>query len=392
LAAAQFYKPGSHFAPLDGLRGIAILLVIACHVRLENTPIAFDRGMFSAFGFGVHGVDLFFVLSGFLITGILIDSKGSQGFFSTFYLRRTLRIFPLYYLYLILRLLLVPAIVHHFHLPESPLVTDQAHEGFFWFYASNLIDALHPNIVIEGGLFHLWSLAVEEQFYLFWPLLVFFLSTKALARLCGVLIVVAFLMRLYLCSLGHENLASGLTLCRLDALAAGALIAIAVRSRQASLSAMRKVGWALLLPAATTIVVRMALSGWETHENWVTTYGVTLAILCSAGVILLLLGASARTQALCNSKVLRRIGRYSYSMYVFHFVVFRALDVRLTRVHLPTLAGSVLPQQIFDFAVVSAATFLVGMLTWYAFEMWFLRLKGRIPYRPSLRERRFAES
>ncbi len=377
----QIYKPRSHFAPLDGLRGIAILSVIACHVRLGADSFALDRGVSSVFGFGVHGVDLFFVLSGFLITGILLDTKDSPGYFRVFYARRTLRIFPLYYLYLALRLLVAPALAHHFHLAETPMLTPQQHGGYFWLYTANLLTAIHSETVIQGGLFHMWSLAVEEQFYLFWPLLVFFVRPKNLARVCAALIVLSFALRFYLVNTGEEAMAASLTICRVDALAAGALIALAVRYKP-FLARLPSAGILLIALASAGIIGRLATYGWEdTHAGWVTVYGVTLAIMLSAGLVLALISGNRWVQALCDQGWLRQIGKYSYSMYVFHFVVLRAVEGSLTRAHLPRIFGSRLLEQFLDLSLVTLCTFGVALLTWHCFEKWFLKLKDHFSYR-----------
>jgi peptidoglycan/LPS O-acetylase OafA/YrhL len=379
------YQPGKHFAPFDGLRGVAILMVIACHTRLGDSAVPFDAATRSLFGFGVHGVDLFFVLSGFLITGILLDGKGADGYFRTFYLRRTLRIFPLYYLYLALRLLVAPALAHRFHLTMTPLLTPQADGGFFWLYASNLLPVIHPDTLIEGGLFHLWSLAIEEQFYLVWPLLVFLLPVRWLVRVSVLLIAASLCFRMYFVHLDAEAAAFEFTFCRLDALAAGALISIAVR-QSVQFGRLRRAGWALMAFALLGIGWRMATNGWgNTHAYWIVIWGTAFAVLLCTGLVLELVGGGARLQAIFNQGWLRRIGKYSYSMYVFHFVVLRAVMGPVEKLHLPHLGGSYALEQAIDFIGVTAVTFLVGMITWHAFEKWFLKLKRQINYGPRQR-------
>lgn len=380
--AAQVYRPRRHFPPLDGLRGVAILMVIADHVHIWNAKALFDQNMVQFLNFGIHGVDLFFVLSGFLITGILMDSKGSHGYFQTFYIRRTLRIFPLYYLYLGLRLVLIPVLAQHFDATPSPALAPQSHGAFFWLYGSNLLSLFYPDAVIEGGLFHLWSLAVEEQFYLFWPLMVFLLPVRALSGVCVAMMVLAFASRVWLCHIGLEPLARDLTVCRLDALAAGALIAIAVRQALSPLG-LRQWGYIVASLSAACIAARMLMHGWPPHETWTTIYGTELAILLSVGVLLLVISGRATLQRLCDRPILRQVGKYSYSMYVFHFMVFRLLAAPMARVHWPLLWGSRVFEQVFTFVVVASGTFLVAQVSWYTYEVWFLRLKDRIPYHNS---------
>jgi peptidoglycan/LPS O-acetylase OafA/YrhL len=154
---------------LDGLRGLAILLVMLHHFfqNYVPEPVWIDRLVFGLMGCGWFGVDLFFVLSGFLITGILYDAKGADRYFLNFYARRTLRIFPLYYAVLVLLFVLLPRVPHPL---AADYVSDSAPDQlWFWLYLTNF------RIALNGGWYsHLvpsvfWSLAIEEQFYVLYP-------------------------------------------------------------------------------------------------------------------------------------------------------------------------------------------------------------------------------
>ena len=140
---------------------------------------------------GWLGVDLFFALSGFLIAGIIYDAKGKKHFFRNFYMRRTLRIFPLYYAYLV-AFVVVLGVAQQFHGPSAVLAR-ALHESIWAFaYLTNVEIAL-KGTSINAGLNHFWSLAVEEQYYLMWPLVVFFLNRNQLQRVCFGLIAGAVL-------------------------------------------------------------------------------------------------------------------------------------------------------------------------------------------------------
>ncbi|HMK29165.1 MAG TPA: acyltransferase, partial [Terriglobales bacterium] len=200
---------------LDGVRGVAILLVLLLHFsKLVNW-----YPQQKAFAVGWVGVNLFFVLSGFLITGILLDAKGGQRYFSNFYARRTLRIFPLYFAFLALVLLLAP-----------------------WFVSSPMLSALYREMpwyltylfnwrAASGGppLGHLWSLSVEEQFYLAWPLLVYIASRRTLRMICSILIVGSFVFRVVAVGSGFPRFAYFATPACMEELAYGALGALLVR-------------------------------------------------------------------------------------------------------------------------------------------------------------------
>ncbi len=194
----------------DGLRGIAVLAVIFCHLSdyypEQNAVKVFLHA-------GWCGVDLFFVLSGFLITGILLDTRAAQNYFRAFYARRVLRIFPVYYA----TLLSVLTIAHFF--PKLNSVLPIAHDRIFYFFYLNnwwplLKDSWHANII---G--HFWSLAVEEQFYLVWPFLVWFLSRKQIEMAAIVGIALAPIIRFAI--YGHYGNVRDIVenpFCRMDSL------------------------------------------------------------------------------------------------------------------------------------------------------------------------------
>src|SRR5579863_9160491 len=211
-----------HVRAYDGLRGIAIVLVLLRHLG-EDLPARRLGGVVdAALNAGWLGVDVFFVLSGFLITGILLDARGdeaqpSEGYFLRFYARRALRIFPLYYLFLAVTIFIAR--------PPMPHGT-----WWYWSYTSNVLIARHgwPEGLWETG--HLWSLAVEEQFYLVWPAIIAWTPRRRLPVLCVAIIVGAIAVRIALIHQGAALGAYVLTPARADTLAVGAALAIALRS------------------------------------------------------------------------------------------------------------------------------------------------------------------
>ncbi|MBD0321145.1 MAG: acyltransferase, partial [Gemmatimonadetes bacterium] len=163
MAAANPLRLRGHLPALDGLRGVAVALVVLLHFTLfvPAGPVEsfFSRGV----GTGWMGVDLFFVLSGFLITGILYDSRDSPAYFRNFYARRSLRIFPLYYAYLFAIFAVLPRVQAGAAGPA-----EESARIWVWTYLSNVLFARGGWEVMPGHTTHLWSLAVEEQFYLLW--------------------------------------------------------------------------------------------------------------------------------------------------------------------------------------------------------------------------------
>src|SRR5215468_1062806 len=196
---------------LDGIRGIAILVVILHNESVKYPFLYLDR----LFTNGWMGVDLFFVLSGFLITGILLDTKQSNGYFKNFYARRCLRIWPLYYSSIFLMFVIIP-----FLRPSDGHAIFQR-SGPWWAFPFYLQNFLIPDPAGAAGLLGVtWSLAIEEQFYLIWAIFVRFFSPRLLSRIAVCTICISPVLRLFLASYG-VNLYSN-TFSRLDGLMAGA--------------------------------------------------------------------------------------------------------------------------------------------------------------------------
>ncbi|MBI5083418.1 MAG: acyltransferase, partial [Acidobacteria bacterium] len=163
--------------PLDGIRGLAILLVLLLHFRAPDLT----HPLKGILGLGWTGVQLFFVLSGFLITGILLDTRSCSNYFSSFWMRRTLRIFPLYFLALSVFLVAAPAVLP---VPKEAL-PPAADQVYYWTYLNNWIPMGEEGRLVHV-LGHFWSLAVEEQFYLVWPVVVWLVPPRMLLRGCAV--------------------------------------------------------------------------------------------------------------------------------------------------------------------------------------------------------------
>ena len=311
------HDSGVRIPELDGLRGIAIALVMLVHFGMQIRPdSAASEWMWAICRTGWCGVDLFFVLSGFLITGILLDTRDDAGYYRKFFARRVLRIFPLYYGVLFVVFVGLPLL--------APWMMDtglQSKQGFLWAYLSNFLstwDGAEPWRGTTLNFAHFWSLAIEEQFYLFWPFVVYWAGREKLRRLCLGLIVFALPLRM----LAHHGIGPFapyyLTPCRIDTLAWGALAAVWVRTY--SREQMLVCGQRLLMLTTPCLAVMFAWRRGLVHVDPVVTgFGFSLLAAFFTGVLVLVYCVpQARWNAPLRGRFLQSLGRYSYATYVFH--------------------------------------------------------------------------
>ncbi len=319
-----------HYPQLDGLRGIAVLIVVEYHYRIVPTILAWASGRLSDYlgplvTLGQTGVDLFFVLSGFLLGGILLDNKRASNYFIVFYARRICRIFPLYFLLLMLLFFVIPVprdfvlgTPYHERLPSWTYVTftqnvAMAQEGS-WGYAW-----LTPT----------WSLAVEEQFYLILPLLIAFVSRDRLPYLLAGLVLLGLPSRLAVLAFHPQPdfAAQYLLPCRgMEALFLGIMCAWAVRNESclAFLQAHLKLVYAAVAVLATSVLV---LGPYSFQPDTPATYfpqsyGFTLMALLYTCILLV---AVTEEQGLISfvtrNQLLGKIGVISYGVYLLHLPV-----------------------------------------------------------------------
>ena len=320
---------------------------------------------------GWIGVQLFFVLSGFLITGILMDTQRAPNYYRSFFARRSLRIFPLYFAVLAILFLGLPAL----GLAPNATLHDQ---WPYWLYASNWTQpaSAHPPFVSAY-----WSLAVEEQFYLVWPVLLHRLSPGATWRLAVAIATIALLVRCAMLANGADPEAVYcFTICRMDALALGSAAAAALRIERFSVQKHWNAKPLLAAAAGVFACGFLGTRGYPRTSAWGQTLGYsTLAV--SFALLVLAAACADRDRVdgafrLLRSWHLRTLGFYSYAIYLFHQPLHR-LAGRPLLVWLGTQGAShVLPSLAYICTILLASVGL-ARLSFVLIESPFLRLKPR---------------
>lgn len=337
---------------LDGLRGIAVSLVVFyhCHSKLG------DGLLFRVAEFGWMGVNLFFVLSGFLITGIIIDGRQDAHFFRNFYARRALRIWPVYVLLLLLNYILVPCLLEH-NPHHAWQITSTAPWLYFVLFVQNLFA-----VALPGAIGPTWSLAIEEQFYLVWAPIGRRLSLRHLAIILATVFAVSPAIRAWNTGL----LTPTHTLIHLDGLAIGSLIAVLLRMGTFSKPAWRKLGLA---------GIALGIFGVGLMLFRGTAFADTFLALGFGGMLITAIvsepGRSLYARALCAWPI-KSLGTISYGLYMMHILVFVVIGEFELKM-LPYGAWGNLA------VVVTRIVLSVGFaaLLWVGFEKPILRLKRR---------------
>lgn len=364
-------------AELDGIRGLAILMVLSLHI-CKRAEYFTDNELFlrlsSLTRLGWAGVDIFFVLSGFLITGILLRTLHRPNYFKNFYARRILRIFPLYYL-LVGGLLIFLPVLDPKSGPDAPQTWP-----YFLLYQQNWLSVFDK--IPSTFLIPTWSLAIEEQFYLLWPAVVFFLKRRALAITSAGIVIFSLLFRIVLIQfrtpllgiISLPNLFYYGSVTRFEGLALGALLAIAFESSNDWKKRLAPWAWPVLL-ISFGLFLASAQAGMSTPVSTnfpLSIFGYTLLALIAGALIVLVATGPAESwpRRIFRHPILAFFGNYSYAMYLIHMPLVSILLEMMWR----TGRRNLLMALAF-LALSFTGTVLLSVLSWHLFEKHLLKLK-----------------
>ena len=361
---------------LEGIRGYGFLLVFCGHYFLPDQlahPDTFRLKFLTAFAsLGLFAVPAFFVLSGYLIGGILYDTRNRDGYFRVFYSRRILRVFPVYYV----TLLVIVGLYFWNHVPTDYLVWTH------FLYIQNLFPGYPFRHAGPAAMIHFWSLAVEEQFYLLWPLVVWFFPQKRkLIGIATVLIAGSCVVRLVAPVVASSPKSIlWFTPTRVDAILLGVVLGL-IRHDAIYERIKPFAKWIVMAGGATAVVLAI----WK-GQLWSKTYvseeiWIPLVNITAVALIIAVMEENSLLNRACNQRWVCWLGSLSYSLYVFHLTFAPYFMDKLT----PQLGGYM--RHSFAVLVSGACAFcltlLLSMLSYKLIEGPIINLKGHMRYGPA---------
>lgn len=356
------HQKNSYYPQLNALRGLSIIFILLYHL-FPYIPL---------FKFGWLGVDMFFVLSGFLITNILLNNQNAKPNLKNFFIRRALRIFPLYYIFLITFFLIGS---FAFKQQNEASIFGYYYENQFWFwtFTQNLL------FIIDGipsmpYLTHLWSLAIEEQFYIFWGISVFIVSDRLqLIKLISSLIIIVILIRCYFYS--EFDLAKYYfnTITRIDSLLIGTLLSVLISSGQKINTLFLK-----CIAIITTIFFTLSiiLYGNVYLESALSaTLGYTIFALFIAALIYWMINCkNIFISAFSNNSFLNFSGKISYGLYIFHLPVYLTVITKLTELFKSVISTTIAINLLLS-CITLVVSYFLSTISYHCLEAPFLKFK-----------------
>lgn len=345
-----------HYNELDGARAIAVIMVMFYHffqdINTSNETLLIIKKLSL---FGKTGVSLFFVLSGFLITRILLNTKKYNSYFKSFYIRRILRIFPLYYFFLILYYFILPLLPERFFASFSEQI-------WYWVFLQNFAltfdwKSIGPN--------HYWSLSVEEHFYIFWPLIIYYFPVKKIKWGIISLCIISFFTRIILIKNNIEE--SQFTFARFDELAIGSFLAVLELENRLTKNLKKfLLAFAIFLLPLIFISLRNGNSSlFESSIKYLVlglVYGTFVGIIIS-------LNAQNWFKNLLKTNFMRFTGKISFGLYVYHPICFMLI---IQYLKISNLA--------LNFLLSFGFAYTISIFSYNLLEKKFLKLKDQFSY------------
>lgn len=334
---------------LDSLRTIAAFMVIFHHFLPEL--------QIGVYNFGKYGVEIFFTISGFLITAILLKQRefSSPTFLKIkyFLVKRALRLFPVYYLFLI------------FFTVLAAFGLDIWSDGYGIYFYTYTINLLYYKLGMHGGqVNHLWTLAVEEQFYLIWPFVILLSRYKALKYIIVSLIIFSFVFK----SLGLPD-ARLLTISHFDSLGLGAILAYILNTENTT-SEKLKLFFGSVSPTFLLIIISVSI-----YISQILQFSIAQTILINALSVVLIIGCIMRFKGvigtIMNSTIMIYLGRISYGLYIFHKPIPYFLNLISYKLNLPEI------NKYLMLTICIALTIFISHLSFKYFESHFIKVKAK---------------
>ncbi len=358
-------------------------LVLIRHVIMDLPDAPMRGGILRVTSLAFSGMDMFFVMSGFLITGLLYDAKTGPNYLRNYFARRCLRVFPLYYAALIVIFVVVPHLPIALPANYALLLQNQA---WYWTYTTNILLATTLGLGTPLHTSHFWSLAVEEQFYLVWPLLLWFLGRRGILRLCVACVAIAIAFRLWLHvyygGLGVYVLTPG----RLDALAIGGLLAILSRDPAGLRGLARRCVWPFWITLAAMAIIVVQEGELNRLDPWNYLAGYTIAaVMWGCLIVMLAANSTPRLARVIGHRIWARLGRHSYGMYIVHYPLLGVVVALLPAGPIiDATGGTIVPTFVLYSLLVWALSYAVAVAVWHGLERRFLDLKRFFPSPPAI--------